>query len=71
MGCNCKVVETIIGIVVIVLAFWPTLLGDFSKWALVIAGGLLICHALMCSACAVPVSSGGVAKKAVAKRKGK
>jgi hypothetical protein len=49
MGCNCRVFEIIVAIVVLVFAFWQT---AYSKWILVIAAIALILHALICKNCA-------------------
>jgi hypothetical protein len=52
MDCKCNWVEVLVGIVVVVLALWPDILGlEISKWVLVIAGALLIIHALVCKNC--------------------
>jgi len=51
MGCNCKVNEAIIGIVILILAFWPTIFdteGAIAGWIIVIAAVLLILNSLMC-----------------------
>ena len=53
MWCNCKHTELIIGIVVIVFAIWPGLIGSATvgMWILIISGALLIVHALKCENC--------------------
>lgn len=61
MGCNCKMMEAIIGIVVIVFALWMT---TASKWILVIAGVLLLLHSFKCKgACAMPEAKSKGKKK--------
>jgi hypothetical protein len=58
MGCNCKVTESIIAVVIIVLAIWPTMLGaKWSMWLIVIAAVLLLLHSFKCKACAMPANS--------------
>jgi hypothetical protein len=51
--CNCqKWVETIVAIVVFILALWPQFLGTaVSKWVLVIAALALVVHAWFCNKC--------------------
>ena len=57
MECNCKVTEVILGIIVLVFAVWPGLLGaQVSQWVVGIAAVLLILHALKCTSCAMPKS---------------
>ncbi len=47
MKCNCSVGNIVLGIIILVLALWPSLLGDMiSKWIVVIASILLIIHEL-------------------------
>jgi len=54
MGCNCKYVETVLGIIIIVFAWWQV---GASQWIITIAAALLILHALKCTNCGVNVSS--------------
>ena len=54
MGCNCKLTEIIIGVVIIVFALWQI---GASQWIVTIAAALLILHALKCENCGVKVSS--------------
>ncbi len=47
MKCNCSVGNTILGLIILVVALFPALLGDqISKWIIVIASVLLIIHEL-------------------------
>ncbi len=48
MNCNCTWVESILAILVILFAFWET---TYSQWIIVIAGVLLLLHALLCKNC--------------------
>lgn len=57
MGCNCKVTEIVLGIVVLIFALWPDWIGAMaSKWIVGIAAVLLILHAATCKNCAMPKS---------------
>ena len=49
MECNCKVTEIVLAAIVIVFSF---LSWTYSKWIVVIAGVLLLTHALCCKNCA-------------------
>ena len=52
MGCNCKVFETVLGIVLLIVAIWPNLLTEgISNWIIIIGAVLLIIHACMCKNC--------------------
>ena len=70
MGCNCKLTEIIIALVVIVFALWET---TYSQWIVVIAALALIVHALKCKNCGVCESHAGMsaapAKKTTKKKK--
>ncbi len=50
---NCRFVEVVLGIVVIVFAFLPEFI--YSKWVLVAAGILLLLHSATCSACGISI----------------
>lgn len=54
MNVNCKHAETILGIIIIVFAWW--IIGA-SQWIITIAAALLIIHAMKCDNCGVNVSS--------------
>ncbi|MEK6844573.1 MAG: hypothetical protein AABX83_04075 [Nanoarchaeota archaeon] len=46
MRINCKVSETIIGLIILIVAVWPVLLGlEISNWIIIIASIVLIIHA--------------------------
>ncbi len=49
MGCNCKVTESILAILIIVFALWMT---PWSQWIVVIAGVVLLIHSFACKSCA-------------------
>lgn len=74
MGCNCKVTEIIIGILILVFTWWTT---DYSGWIVTILAVILIIHALTCKkcgACIEPTTGKstpviGAVKKAVAKKR--
>ena len=48
MGCNCKLTEIILGVVILVWILWTDLLGIPSKWVIIIAAALLLLHAFRC-----------------------
>ena len=73
MGCNCSLTEKIIGILVIIFAWWQT---GFNDWILTILGIILIWHAFRCNICNNVVSGAKsmparkpVAKKATKKKR--
>lgn len=49
MGCNCKVTNTILGLIAFVFTVWPI---AASKWIVSIAAALVVVHALCCRNCA-------------------
>jgi len=49
MGCNCKVTEVIIAIVVILFTLWSP--AEWTMWLVVIAGAALLFHAFSCKNC--------------------
>lgn len=52
MNCKCYWLESVVAIVVFVLALWPGILGAMaSKWILVIAAVVLFLHAWGCKRC--------------------
>ena len=69
--CNCKGTELVTGIVVLVLALWPALLGaTASKWVLVAAAVILIIHSLGCKdMCGTTAAPKPAAKKKAKKKK--
>ena len=50
MGCNCKWTEAVIGIVIIVFAWWQV---GASQWIVTIAAALLILHSFSCGNCGI------------------
>ena len=48
MECKCNWVEAILAIVIIIFAYSVS---DSSKWVVIIAGILLLLHALFCKMC--------------------
>lgn len=50
MYCNHKVSETLLGVIILIFAIFPALLGnDLSNWIIIIAAIALIIHAWICS----------------------
>jgi len=65
MGCNCKWLEIVIAVVILVVTIWPGIIGATgSWWVTIIAAALLLIHALkcgcrgMCGPGAAPKASG-------------
>ena len=54
MECNCKMTDSILGIVILVFAIWPTQIFSamVSKWIIIVAAILLLIHAYKCNTCA-------------------
>ena len=66
--CNCKATEIVLGLIILVFAFWQTM---YSKWIIVVAAAILVIHGLMCknmSNC-MPMPAKSPARKKVAKKK--
>ena len=61
MGCNCKVTEAIIAIVIIIFALWSSL--SWAKWIVVIAAALLLIHSLGCKSCGIGMNEMASSKK--------
>ena len=69
--CNCKGTELVAGIVILVLALWPTIFtAVVSKWIIVVAAVVLIIHALGCKDIACCGTDAGM-EKPKAKKKAK
>ena len=52
MNCNCKWTETIFGLVVLLVVFWPNMFSAMvNKWILVVVAVLFILHAFGCKSC--------------------
>lgn len=52
MNCNCKWIESVLALVVLVFAVWPDMLGlVVSKWIVIVAAVLLFIHAWTCKSC--------------------
>lgn len=49
----CKsICELIFGIIIVVLALWPTILGaSASMWVTIVVGAFLIIHSFTCKSC--------------------
>jgi len=47
-NCNCKWTEIILGVLILVFAWWAT---AYSQWIVTIAAVLLLLHALSCKNC--------------------
>ena len=73
MGCNCKWLEIIIALVILIVVIWPGIIGEtVSWWVTIIAAVLLLIHALTCKNCGVckiDAVSDMPAKKSKKKRK--
>jgi len=61
MGGNCKWIQIVIGLVVVIFTLWPQ--GTWSKWLVVIAGALIVVHASSCKKCGVCAPEAGKGKK--------
>lgn len=48
MGCNCRVTESILAIVILVFALWQV---TYSTWIVSIAAVLLLVHSMWCKNC--------------------
>tara|TARA_Y100000310_G_scaffold236165_1_gene239330 strand:- start:181 stop:402 length:222 start_codon:yes stop_codon:yes gene_type:complete len=62
MSCNCSLTEKIVGILVIVFAWWST---GYNEYILTIIGLVLIWHAFRCTNCNLPATN--MPKKPVTK----
>ena len=52
MNCNCKWVETVLGLVILVVTIWPGILGaGATRWVVIVAAALLLIHAWKCQNC--------------------
>lgn len=71
MGCNCKVVEAVLSLIIILFAVWPNLLGDatYSKWVIIIAALLMLIHSFTCKNCKWNGSSHSMSAKNTKKRR--
>jgi len=71
MGCNCKVVEAVLSLIIILFAVWPNLLGDttYSKWVIIIAALLMLIHSFACKNCKWDGSSHSMGTKTAKKRR--
>ena len=64
MGCNCKVNNSFLAIVILVFAIWPAILpANASTWVVAIAAAIILIHSHACKACAVPMSGAKSKKK--------
>ncbi|HVY01566.1 MAG TPA: hypothetical protein VHA12_02265 [Candidatus Nanoarchaeia archaeon] len=62
MGCNCRVTEAVIAVVVLVFTFWNNFVA--AKWLVAIAAVLLLIHSIWCNACCeMPAETKKSAKK--------
>jgi hypothetical protein len=64
MSCNCSLTEKIVGILVIVFAWWST---GYNQYILTVLGLALIWHAFRCTNCNVPGMAKSMPKKPVTK----
>ncbi len=53
MEYNCKWVEAVLAVVVLVFAFWPSQILSVatSRWIVIVAAALLLVHSLSCKKC--------------------
>ncbi len=58
--CNCKATEIVLGLLIIIFAFWQT---TYSQWIIVISAVLLLIHALGCKNCEMPKTKKPARKK--------
>ena len=66
MGCNCKWTETILALVILVFAIWPSLIPQVQgSWIIIVAAVLLLIHAWTCKNCGtcIPETTGKVKVK--------
>jgi hypothetical protein len=69
MGCNCKMMEIIVAIAILVATIWPNLLGaNISWWVVVIAAAVLLLHALKCGCAGMCADGAKVSGKKKKKR---
>lgn len=66
MGCNCKVCESVLAIVILVFAIWWN---SYSQWVIGIAAAVLLLHSFMCKSCMMCDSHTGMSSKNNKKRK--
>ena len=50
MGCNCRVCEAVLAVVILVFTFWNSFAA--AKWIVAIAAVLLLIHSIWCQNCA-------------------
>lgn len=49
---NCRICESVLSIVILVMVLWPNMLGTIaSKWVVIVAAVLLLLHAIGCKDC--------------------
>jgi len=65
MTANCKTISTIIGLVIVVFALWDVTIFSWltSQVIIVIAGALIVIHALSCKKCNIDAAPMKKAKK--------
>lgn len=68
MGCNCKLTESILAILIIIFAFWQT---AASIWIIVIAAVLILIHSHKCGGMCASCGSDKILAKKSSKKKRK
>jgi len=69
---KCRWIMSILSIVIIVLAIWPSIIGSVaSTWVIVAAAALILLHGFRCKACANCESCGTSLTGKVPARKSK
>ena len=51
---GCRWLEAILAVVIIVFAYWPTMIWTnpmWSEWVVIVSAALLLLHALFCMKC--------------------
>ena len=66
MNCNYLLTEKIIGVLVIVFAWWQII---YYQWILTVLGLALIWHAFRCKVCSVPQGTSPMKKVVVVAKK--
>jgi len=64
MNCNCKYMETIFGLAILIVTIWPDLIGaSASRVVVIIAAALLVLHAWSCKNCGMCMPEGKSMRK--------
>lgn len=65
MNCNCKWVESVLAVLILVFVIWPTQIfsATVSWWIVIISAALLLIHSLSCRKCGGLCTGLGKGKK--------